>query len=92
MSTEMRGQLMAVIALALLAAAVLASAARVASVAALSRAGWWFASPRQGPSDLIKKRATFGPRAHDNVARFCPNLSQVLKTTLFFTGCDLASA
>lgn len=34
------------IALALLAAAVLASAARVASVAALSRAGWWFVAEK----------------------------------------------
>ncbi|HEX7746781.1 MAG TPA: multicopper oxidase family protein [Micromonosporaceae bacterium] len=34
------------IALALLAAAVLASAARVASVVALSRAGWWFVAEK----------------------------------------------
>src|SRR5262249_46114189 len=47
------------------------------------------------PLDLTKKRATFGPLSHAAVdtGRFAPpNPSQLLEITLFFTGCDPASA
>src|SRR5262245_64293295 len=47
------------------------------------------------PSDLTKKRATFGPLSHAAVDRARvapPNPSQLLEVTLFFTGCDTASA
>src|SRR5262249_50708317 len=49
-----------------------------------------------GPSDLTKKRATFGPcarrRRHAGAAAVASNPSQLLEITLFFTGCDPASA
>src|SRR5262245_21279905 len=49
-----------------------------------------------GPSDLTKKRATFGPwarrRRHAAAAAVASNPSQLLEITLFFTGCDPASA
>src|SRR6516225_11910814 len=47
------------------------------------------------PLVLTKKRATFGPLSHAAVdtGRFAPaNPSQLLEITLFFTGCDPASA
>ena len=47
------------------------------------------ASP--SPSDLTKKRATFGPCAYAPVRDFPPESSQLLKITVFFTGCDPAS-
>ena len=34
--------------------------------------GWWFVISCQSPSDLTKKRATFGPRAHDNAEALSP--------------------
>src|SRR5262245_15758129 len=50
---------------------------------------------QSSPSDLTKKRATFGPLSHAAVdgGRFAPaNPSQFMEITLFFTGCDPASA
>src|SRR5246127_5179330 len=47
------------------------------------------------PIGLTKKRATFGPlsRATVDAERLAPtNPSQLLEITLFFTGCDPASA
>src|SRR5262249_33969280 len=49
---------------------------------------------QSSPSDLTKKRATFGPLSHAAVdtGRFAPaNPSQLLEITLFFTGWDPAS-
>jgi hypothetical protein len=48
-----------------------------------------------GTSELTKKRATFGPLSHARLERGAvraPNPSQPLEITLFFTGCDPASA
>src|SRR5262249_44661898 len=50
---------------------------------------------QSSPSELTKKRATFGPLSHAAVDRARvapPNPSQLLEITLFFTGCDPASA
>src|SRR5262249_44099295 len=49
---------------------------------------------QSSPSDLTKKRATFGPLSHaavDGGRLAPPNPSQLLEITLFFTGCDPAS-
>src|SRR5215475_14204132 len=48
------------------------------------------ASP--SPSNLTKKRATFGPRAYAPVQHFPPESSHLGEITVFFTGCDPVSA
>src|SRR5262249_50630019 len=54
-----------------------------------------WSSPSFEPIGLTKKRATFGPlsRAAVDAERLAPpNPSHLLEITLFFTGCDPASA